>query len=87
MTTAQSTEDALPATIVELIVLGDDGTMDTVVYCTKCGQEFRGNWDGGGTDDGLPHRSLDDDSYDDSYDDYVDWLIADVTAEHECPKQ
>ena len=80
MTTAQSTQDTLPATI---IVLGDDGTMDTVVYCTKCGQEFRGNWDGGGTDDGLPHRFLDDDSYDD----YVDWLIADVTAEHECPKQ
>ena len=66
MTTAQST-----------IVLGDDGTMDTVVYCTQCGQEFRGTWDDDGTDDSLTGwHSL-----------VVDWLIADVTAEHECPKQ
>lgn len=26
--------------------LGDDGTMDTVVYCDDCGQEERFNYDG-----------------------------------------
>ena len=27
------------------INLGDDGTMDTVVFCSECGQEYRFNFD------------------------------------------
>ena len=61
------------------IHLGDDGTLDTVVFCTECGEEFRGTWDD--DDDSLPDR------FDtDGRQDFVEWLIADVTAEHECPK-
>ena len=58
------------------IQLGDDGTLDTVVFCTECGQEFRGTWEEfrGTWDDG------------DGRQDFIGWLIADVTAEHECPK-
>jgi hypothetical protein len=57
------------------IQLGDDGTLDTVVFCTECGEEFRGTWDDG-DDSFLAEFGLD----------RVEWLIADVTAEHECPK-
>jgi len=65
------------------IQLGDDGTLDTVVFCTECGEEFRGTWDGGAMDDGHGFPVLLDG---DSRDDFVKWMIADVTAEHECPK-
>ena len=68
------------------IQLGDDGTLDTVVFCTECGEEFRGTWEEfrGTWEDG-------DDSFPDRFDtdgrqDFIGWLIADVTAEHECPK-
>lgn len=54
------------------ILLGDDGTMDTVVYCSECGREYRGNCDGGDGDD------------EQSYDDFVDWLIEEIEGEHVC---
>ena len=68
------------------IQLGDDGTLDTVVFCTECGEEFRGTWD-----DGVAFAKMTDDSLPDRFDtdgrqDFIGWLIADVTAEHECPK-
>ena len=57
------------------IQLGDDGTFDTVVFCTECGEEFRGN-SGCINPEGDPEGE----------EEFVEWLIADVTAEHECPK-
>ena len=27
------------------ILLSDDGTLDTVVYCSECGEEYRGTYD------------------------------------------
>ena len=55
-----------------MIELIDDGTLDTVVRCTKCGKEFRGTF--------TPE--LHDDS--DDYRAYVEWLIEETTEEHEC---
>ena len=37
----------------ERIVLGDDGTLDTVVYCRECGREYRGTFDGAGPYDAF----------------------------------
>ena len=65
------------------IQLGDDGTLDPGVFCTECGEELRGTGDGGARDDGHGFPVLLDG---DSRDDFVEWMIADVTAEHECPK-
>lgn len=58
------------------IHLGDDGTLDTVVFCTECGQEFRGN-------SGCINSEVDPETVEE----FVEWLIADVTDEHECPKE
>lgn len=33
-----------------MILLSDDGTMDTVLVCDTCGEEFRGNYAGEGPD-------------------------------------
>ena len=52
------------------IKLADDGTLDTVLRCAECGEEFRGTW--------LP----DDDS--DSYAEWVAEFIREVEDEHEC---
>lgn len=30
------------------MLLGDDGTLDTVIVCSECGEEFRFNFDGDG---------------------------------------
>ena len=61
------------------IVLADDGTLDTVIECLECGEQFRfsfASW----------AESLDDDDEDDQddYDAFVEWCIEDVEAEHEC---
>ena len=54
-----------------MIYLTDDGTLDTVLRCSECGEEFRYNYasDESGQD----------------YDAFVDWAIEDATKEHECP--
>ena len=53
------------------IVEVDDGTLDTVLKCTVCGEVFRGNW--------IPGESPED-----SYATFVAWFISDVEAEHVC---
>ncbi len=66
------------------IQLSDDGTMDTVIRCTECGQEYRFNYDGGmdnGTDENQPQREQD---ALDAYDAWVDDCIAGIEAEHVC---
>jgi len=66
------------------IQLSDDGTLDTVLRCSDCGQEFRFNYDGGmdaGNDQSQPQREQD---ALDAYDDFVDSCIEEVEAEHEC---
>lgn len=55
------------------IHLTDDGTLDTVLRCDECGEEFRYNYDLGLDDpDGLPT----------DYDAFIEWAIEDATAEH-----
>lgn len=68
------------------IELGDDGTMDTVLYCTECGEEFRFNYDGGGgfADDDTGEVKLTDEQ---AYDAFITSCIEEVEAEHECAKE
>lgn len=59
------------------IVLIDDGTLDTVLRCTECDEEFRYNFD--------PILEMEEeDNPDDAYDAFIDWAIKDATDEHEC---
>ena len=57
------------------ILLGDDGTMDTVVFCSECGREYRGNWD--------PNPDTAE-CGDETYDDFIDWFIGEIEVEHVC---
>ena len=50
------------------IVLGDDGTMDTVVYCRECYREYRGTFDGS----------------DRNYKAFIKYLIESVEEDHIC---
>jgi hypothetical protein len=59
------------------IVLVDDGTLDTVLKCTKCGEVFRFNFQAWGADG--PENTPP------TYDDFVQQCIADTFIEHECP--
>lgn len=62
------------------IELGDDGTMDTVIYCTECGHEFRFNYD--------PQYQRDDEPTEQeaatAYSMWIDECIEQVKAEHKC---
>lgn len=58
------------------IELSDDGTMDTVLRCSECGEVMRYNYDG--ADDEQNGR----DGYD--YARFVEWAIEDATDAHEC---
>jgi hypothetical protein len=60
------------------IELTDDGTMDTVLRCTECAEEFRYNYDSSDAD------IVDPDDNGDKYDEFVAWAIEDATAEHVC---
>lgn len=60
------------------IKLTDDGTLDTVLRCDECGEEFRYNYDP--ASDGYPAE----DAAKDAYDDFIDGCIEDATAEHVC---
>jgi len=51
------------------IVLDDDGTLDTVVRCDACNEEFRYTYEGG------PDEQ--------AYDDFVAWALDDAAQEHE----
>lgn len=59
------------------IILTDDGTMDTVLCCTECGEEMRYNYQSGCDDD----PELTDEQ---AYDAFIESCIDDATAEHEC---
>lgn len=64
-----------------IIELADDGTLDTVLRCTECGEEMRYNYDGEtGPED--PGEIV---SEEEHYDAFVQWAIEDATDEHECP--
>lgn len=56
------------------ILLGDDGTLDTVVYCSECRHEYRGNYDPGPDNNGS----------EDDYDGFVNSFIEEIEAEHVC---
>lgn len=70
------------------IVLSDDGTMDTVLRCTECGEEFRFNFDPGPYDDGdaCAHGLQADAGCEDCYNEWIDSCIEDAEADHECPR-
>ncbi len=79
------------------IELTDDGTMDTVLRCSECGEEMRYNYDPCGTEDRakeieadmpeyppLTARQIEDSVNETLYDEFVAWAIEDATADHEC---
>ena len=49
--------------------LSDDGTLDTVVTCDRCGQDERYTFQGDG---------------DETYDEYVTYALEDAAIDHEC---
>lgn len=55
------------------IKLGDDGTLDTVLYCDKCGDEFRFN---------FANDTFDIEDTEPDYDDFIEDCIAEVKEEH-----
>ncbi len=79
-------------------LLGDDGTFDTVIYCSECGQEQRYNYDASDQDTSEVESLIEDNMRDlklsrqaakDSvneylYDQWVDWCLEDFESEHEC---
>lgn len=74
------------------IVLSDDGTLDTVLRCEDCSEEFRYTYEP--ADDDTIHCAGHDDYRDgcadcdlvatEAYEDFVDWAIGDAETEHEC---
>jgi len=61
------------------ILLGDDGTLDTVLVCSECGEEMRYNYDGGSdVTAGDSARG---------YHEFVAWAKKDAASEHECEKE
>lgn len=78
------------------IELSDDGTMDTVLCCSECGEEFRGNYDS------SPDMPDEEDSHtpacasrapfgectcgkaENSYDAFIASFIEEVEDEHVC---
>jgi RNase P subunit RPR2 len=63
--------------------LTDDGTMDTVVRCTNCGEEMRFNFDPDGPD-GIEE---DKDAATAAYDAFVEECIETAEDEHDCQKE
>ncbi len=59
--------------------LSDDGTLDTVISCAKCGAEFRYNFDG----EGEPQEA---DTESSAYDRFVEWALEDAAEEHDCDR-
>lgn len=63
------------------IELTDDGTLDTVLRCSECGEEMRYNYANSCADDASDVGSRDDEK---SYDEFIEECIEDATAMHEC---
>lgn len=59
--------------------LGDDGTLDTVIVCSDCGEEFRFNFD-----HDLDENATDE-QYEAAYDEFVAQCKLDAADDHECP--
>ena len=59
------------------IDLTDDGTLDTVLRCSDCGEEMRYNYQSEGFNEleATTH---------DPYEAFVEWAIADAELEHCC---
>lgn len=53
------------------IVLTDDGTLDTVLRCTECGEELR-------------YHCGPDEEATQTYDEFVEWAIKDAESDHAC---
>ena len=67
-----------------MIHLCDDGTLDTVLCCSKCGEEFRFNYDASSDPCGskLRHETVEGSQA--CYDDFVSDCITEVESEHVC---
>ena len=59
------------------ITLTDDGTLDTVLRCSECGEELRYNF----ANDNGPELA---DEHAQAYDEWLQFIIEDATADHEC---
>ena len=66
------------------IQLSDDGTLDTVLRCSECGEEFRFSFDGTYDDDGNEIEEPTDEQADAAYGAFVDESIRETSEEHEC---
>lgn len=64
------------------IELTDDGTLDTVLRCSECGEEFRGNFDANGPNPFTKEPTEADARV--AYDAWVADFIQEVTEEHTC---
>ena len=60
--------------------LGDDGTLDTVIYCDDCKSELRYTFDGKHAGDCNPIANGDCDCYGR----FIDWAMADAFDTHDC---
>lgn len=65
------------------MLLGDDGTLDTVIVCSECGAEMRFNFDGGDSD-GCQHGCAPEANCSHEYDDFVEWAKEQAAEDHEC---
>lgn len=61
--------------------LGDDGTMDTVICCSECGEEMRYTYAAGPDD----QTYYDPDAQ--TYDEFVAWAMEDFDEDHECEEE
>lgn len=64
------------------IQLSDDGTMDTVLICADCSEEFRFNFDPTNCAECEETDAAECTHYD--YDDFVADCITEIEDEHEC---
>lgn len=69
------------------IELTDDGTLDTVLRCSDCGEEFRFNYASGhesADDDTCSHGKAPADGCEDCYDEWITDCISEIEEEHDC---
>lgn len=71
--------------------LSDDGTMDTIIRCSECGEEQRYNYDGDTEEEcaplcasRVPFGECTCGRAERSYDAFVDWCLEDFESEHVC---
>lgn len=65
------------------IYLTDDGTLDTVLKCDRCGEEFRFNYSPEWAIDGPEPTDGQNEA---AYSDFVAESISEVEDEHTCPE-